>query len=134
MKSLTLLRGLAFAVATLGAAGLAYLSLLPSPFITEVHWIPLGVGIWADHHGVVRNTVAFFVLGFFVFTFIGRRWPHFLSLCAFSAAIELPQIWLPRRTFDLQDISAGIEGLAFAWLIVVIPHFVYSRHRAWSRD
>ena len=134
MKAPALMRGLVFAVAAIGAAALAYLSLRPSPFITEVHWIPHGIGKWADHHGVVRNTVAFFVFGFFVFAFIGRRWPHFLALCAFSAAIEVPQIWLPRRTFDLEDISAGIEGLALAWLFVVIPRFIYSRLRAWSRD
>jgi hypothetical protein len=102
----------------LGLGALAYLSLRPSAFLTEVGWIPRWLSQWADHHGVLRNAVAFLALGLFVFTWVGRRLPHALALAAFAIVIEVPQIWLPQRVFDGRDIGASLGGIGLAWLLV----------------
>lgn len=99
---------------------LAYLALRPSPFVAEVSWIPPSIGEWADRNGIFRNTVAFFALGLFYFALIGRRWPHALALALFATLIEVAQIWIPHRVFDLKDIAASLAGLALAWLLVLL--------------
>jgi hypothetical protein len=101
----------------LAVLALAYLALRPSPFVAEVSWIPPSLGEWADRHGIFRNTVAFFALGLFYVSLIGRRWPHALALATFATAIEVAQIWIPHRVFDLHDIAASLAGLALAWLL-----------------
>ena len=112
------LRPFALGLAALGLGALAYLSLRPSPFLTEIGWIPRWLSQWADHHGVLRNAVAFLALGLFVFTWVGRRPPHALALAAFAIVIEVPQIWLPQRVFDGRDIGASLGGIGLAWLLV----------------
>ena len=111
-------RPLAAGLAALGLVALAYLSLRPSAFLTEVGWIPLWLSRWADHHGVLRNTVAFLAFGLFVFAWVGHRPLHVIALAAFAIVIEVAQIWLPRRVFDWSDIGASLGGLALAWLLV----------------
>lgn len=112
------LRPFAVGLTALGLGALAYLSLRPSAFLTEVGWIPRWLSQWADHHGVLRNAVAFLALGLFVFTWVGRRPPHALALAAFAIVIEVPQIWLPQRVFDWRDIGASLGGIGLAWLLV----------------
>ena len=112
------IRPFAVGLAALGLVALAYLSLRPSAFLTEVWWIPHWLSRWADHHGVLRNTVAFVAFGFFVFAWVGRRPLHVIALAAFAIVIEVPQIWLPQRVFDWSDIGASLGGIALAWLLV----------------
>jgi len=107
-----------FLLLLVGLAALAFLSLRPSPYVHEVVWVPGFLGRWADHNGVLRNTVAFFAFALFVFACIGRRWFHALALCAFATAIEVAQLWIPHRAFDPKDIVAGIAGILTAWLLV----------------
>ena len=112
------LRPFAVGLTALGLGALAYLSLRPSAFLSEVGWIPRWLSHWADHHGVLRNAVAFLALGLFVFASVGRRPRHGLALAAYAIVIEVPQIWLPQRVFDGRDIGASFGGLAVAWLLV----------------
>lgn len=105
-------------LAVVALLALAYLALRPSPFVSEVPWIPSALGRWADRHGIFRNTVAFFVLGLLAFSLVGRRWLHALALALFATLIEVAQLWIPHRVFDLKDIVASLAGLALAWLIV----------------
>lgn len=115
---MTTIRFFLFLLLLLGLAALAYLSLRPSPWIEEVVWVPSSISRWADRHGILRNTAAFFVFGLFVFAFLGRRWFHAAALCLFATAIEVAQLWIPHRAYDPKDIAAGVAGILAAWLLV----------------
>ncbi len=97
------------------AAILAFLALRTSPHLQYVPWMPRQIGVWADHHGVSRNTVAFFVFGLGAFLVIGTRIRRVLALAGFATALEVAQLWIPGRTFDWRDIVASLAGLALAW-------------------
>ncbi len=97
-------------------ASIAFLALRRSPYVDSVPWIPHWLGGWADRHGVVRNVVAFFGLGLACAVLLGLRVRLFVWLAVFGTAIEVAQIWIPGRTFDLRDIAATLAGLALAWL------------------
>lgn len=114
----------------LGLAALAYLSLRPSARVNEVRWIPAVIGRWADHHGIFRNTVAFFAAGLFVFSCLGRRWFHVVALGAFATAIEVAQRWIPHRAYDPKDIAAGLAGILAAWLLVCGACLLFRPRRA----
>lgn len=111
-------RRFAFLLLLIGLAALSYLSLRASPYLQNVTWMPPFLGRWADQHGILRNTAAFFVFGLFVFACIGRRWAHALALSVFATTIEVAQLWLPHRAFDLKDIAAGLAGILAAWALV----------------
>ena len=97
-------------------AVVAFLALRHSPFVDTLPWMPHWLGGWADQHGVSRNIVAFFALGLGCATLLGARTGLFVFLAAFGTAIEVAQIWIPGRTFDLRDIAATLAGLALAWI------------------
>jgi hypothetical protein len=101
-------------VVTFGAV-IAFLALRASPYLQYVSWMPRRVGIWADHNGVLRNTVAFFGFSLVVLGLLGARAAQVLAICAFGTAIEVAQIWIPSRTFDWRDIGATISGVLLAW-------------------
>jgi VanZ family protein len=122
-------RRYALLLAGLALLAMAYLALRSSPFVAEVPWIPTALGEWADRHGIFRNTVAFFALGLFAFGLVGRRWPHALALALFATLIEVAQIWIPHRVFDLQDIAASLAGLALAWLLVCLAFRLRTKRR-----
>jgi VanZ family protein len=126
----TPLRRLSLALAAVALVALAFLALRPSPFVDQVAWIPHRLGHWADHNGVLRNTVAFFAVGLLYFSALGRRWPHALGLAVFATALEVAQCWIPHRVFDVSDIAASLAGLALAWLLVVLARFGWTKRRA----
>lgn len=109
------LRYARLSIVVVGAAALAFLALRASPYLQYVPWMPRRVGVWADHNGIVRNTVAFFGFSLVVLGLIGARPVHVLAICAFGTAIEAAQIWIPGRTFDWRDIVATIAGVLLAW-------------------
>ena len=94
---------------------MAFFSLRHSPDLTTVNWMPAWLGHWADHHGVLRNTLGFFVYSLVAFLLVGARWQYPAAIGAFSIAIELAQIWIPGRFFDWRDIVASLVGVALAW-------------------
>ncbi len=97
------------------AAMLAFFALRASPYLQYVPWMPRRIGVWADSHGISRNAVAFFALGFATFMFIGRGALLLLLVCAFGTAVEVAQIWIPSRAFDVKDIAASVAGVLAAW-------------------
>lgn len=93
----------------------AFLALRSSSFVQFVPWMPRRVGVWADSHGVVRNTVAFFLLAFAAFAILRPHLWVLSLLCVFSVALEVAQLWIPGRHFDVKDILASIAGVVLAW-------------------
>lgn len=100
-------------------SALGYLALRPSPFLQEVPWVPSFLGDWSDRHGVARNVLGFGVAGLALFALVpsGRRRLAVMVLAGFAAAVEIAQIWIPARTFDLADIGASWLGVGLAWLL-----------------
>jgi VanZ family protein len=94
---------------------IAFLALRTSPYLQYISWMPRRVGVWADHNGIVRNTVAFFGFSLVVLGLLGARVAHVLAICAFGTAIEVAQLWIPGRTFDWRDIAASVAGVVLAW-------------------
>lgn len=109
------------------AGALGFLSLRASAYLQTVPWMPGFVGTWADANGILRNTAAFFAFGLLAFALLGRDWRVSLALAAFATAIEVAQIWIPSRHFDLLDIVAGLAGLALAWAVVRLAAWLYAR-------
>ena len=110
-------RNVRIAIVALLAAVIAFLALRSSPYLQYIPWMPRRIGVWADHHGVSRNAVAFFGLGLAVFLLIGLRAWHFALLCGFAAGLEVAQLGIRGRTFDWRDIVLSIVGIALAWPI-----------------
>jgi hypothetical protein len=94
---------------------IAFLALRTSPYLQYVPWMPRRIGIWADHHGIVRNVAAFFALALAVYFLVGRGWWTVIALCAFGTGVEVAQLWIPGRVFDWWDIAASITGVLLAW-------------------
>lgn len=100
----------------LAAAGvMAFLALRTSPYLQYISWLPRRIGVWADHNGIVRNTVAFFVFALVVYFLLGRRVWQVLALCLFATTVEVAQLWVRGRVFDWRDIVASIAGIILAW-------------------
>jgi hypothetical protein len=110
-------RNLRIGIVVFLAAIIAFLALRSSPFLQYIPWMPRRLGVWADHHGVSRNAVAFFGLGLAVFLLVGIRGWHFALVCGFAAGLEVAQLWIPSRRFDWRDIAVSIVGIALAWPI-----------------
>lgn len=109
------------------AGVLAFLSLRASSHVHTLPWIPGFIGTWADTHGIVRNTAAFFAFGLLALPVLGRGWRVALALAVFATLIEVAQIWIPSRNFDLLDIAASLAGLALAWLFVRAAAWLLAR-------
>jgi glycopeptide antibiotics resistance protein len=103
-------------VLVLALAGvIAFFALRTSPYLQYITWMPRSIGVWADHNGILRNTVAFFVFALVVYLLVGCRAWHVVALSCFATAVEVAQIWVRGRVFDWQDILASIAGILLAW-------------------
>ena len=97
--------------------GLAFFALRSSPYLQYIPGMPRWIGVWADSNGIIRNVVAFGILGLTTFLMLGRRLPIVLGLAAFGILLEVSQIWIRGRVFDWRDIVASLAGIALAWPI-----------------
>ena len=114
-----------FVVALAGVS--AFLALRSSPYVQYIPWMPRRIGTWADSNGILRNTVAFFGLGFAALVaFPPRLWLVAL-LCVFAALVEVAQLWIPGRVYDPKDIVASVAGILLAWPVARLVR------RRWSR-
>jgi glycopeptide antibiotics resistance protein len=105
-------------VLVLALAGvIAFFALRASPYLQYIPWMPRSIGVWADHNGVLRNTVAFFVFALAVYLLVGCRVWHIVALSCFATLVEVAQRWVPGRVFDWDDIVASIAGILLAWPI-----------------
>lgn len=109
-----------YALALASVALIAFLGLRASPFMREISWLPPWVATWADRHWVLRSFVGFFLLGLVWFSLVRRGWRHVGALCGFATAVEVVQLWIPRRVYDWRDIAASILGVLAAWAIVAM--------------
>lgn len=103
------------AVVLLGV--LFYLSWIPNPEIRNVGWIPGWVSEWADRRVIMRTGVGMFPLGFLAGVWIGvNRYDVYVFMMTGVALVgvvllmELGQIFLPQRVFDLRDVFLGGMG------------------------
>lgn len=107
----------------LGLCGaVMFLALRSSPYLQYVPWMPRQLGVWADHHGVIRNTVAFFILGLATLLALRPRPWLVVVLCAFAALLEIAQRWIPGRIYDPKDIVASVAGILLAWPLAWAIH------------
>ena len=105
-------------VLVLALAGvIAFFALRTSPYLQYIPWMPRTVGVWADHNGILRNTVAFFVFALAVYVLVGSRAWHVVTLTCFATLVEVAQLWVRGRVFDWHDIGASIAGILLAWPI-----------------
>ena len=99
------------------AGVIAFFALRASPYLQYIPWMPRSIGVWADHNGILRNTVAFFVFAVAVYLLVGCRAWHVIALSAFATLVEVAQLWVRGRVFDWRDIGASIAGILLAWPI-----------------
>ena len=105
-------------VLVLALAGvIAFFALRTSPYLQYIPWLPRSIGVWADHNGILRNTVAFFVLALMAYWLVGCRAWHVVALSGFATLVEVAQLWVRGRVFDWHDIGASIAGILLAWPI-----------------
>ena len=117
--------------AALAVAAICYLALKPSPSIQNIPLMPRALGRWLEHEDFFCNVSGFLVLTIAIHgTF--ARWRResapavagrALMLAGLVAGLEVAQLWLPKRVFDLQDIAAGWLGVVLGslpWLLAAI--------------
>lgn len=103
-----------------GAVSAVLCTLTPDgDFGTHV-WLPAVLRLWLNGHGEVRNIPAYFFLSVPVLIAFSRR-HSFVALAllfAGAASIELVQILIPDRTFDVIDIILSWLGIVIAQMAV----------------
>lgn len=118
---------LRYVVAASCAALIAFLALRSSPYLQYIPWMPRSIGVWADSHGMERHVVGFFALGLAVFLLLGRSLAVVLAAAAFAALLEIAQLGIRGRSFDLGDLGAGVIGVLLAWPIAWLLHRTVAR-------
>lgn len=114
---------------------IVYFSWIPSPRLTEVSWLPSWVSKWADENERLRTAVPFVGLGLVIgVAFIHQQqlwrkgwWQWWIILTGLAAGVELGQLALPRRVFDLIDIFWGSAGGGFGILAAFLAQFFLTR-------
>lgn len=117
-----------------GLVLIAYLSLRPSPILSEIGWLPDWLTHWADRHGELRTGVPFFVLSSYWALEVWWRFhlsaslPALLwllgvyGLGALLGLTELIQIPMPNRHFSWGDISWGMVGSVLGGWPLLLRH------------
>lgn len=112
-----LVRWIRWSVVLGALAVIAFFALRRSPYLQYIPWLPRGIGVWADSHGILRNVAAFFVLALIAFVFVGRRRAVAAGLAVFATAIEVAQLGIRGRVFDWRDILASLGGILLGWTV-----------------
>ena len=104
-------------------------ALAPSPEMKALIWLPRSVAYWADLQPTFRNFPAFGAISliavFFVhFGFHSLNWGRavFVTLLVsvFSIILEVMQLMIPSRFFDLADIGWSIAGACVGSLFGIL--------------
>jgi hypothetical protein len=111
--------GLALGVAGVASGVIAVLALRPSPYLTELAWMPEELARWADAHGRLRNLPAFFLLCLALLPALGLRLGGAVAL-ALGLGLEAAQLFIPGRYFDPLDLLWSALGVAAACFAVVV--------------
>lgn len=114
-------------IAFAGLLGLfVFLSLRPTPVISEVGWLPKTITGWADRHGNLRHLLAALVLTSAAHALCawcrnGVSRNAFLVVSGgcgvFVVVLELLQAWQPGRVCDWRDIGWGLAGVGGAGIV-----------------
>lgn len=119
----------------LGSALCLYLAWRPSPFLSELSWLPESFARWADHHAQSnsRTAIPFFILGL-VGALVGPAtaskglaWMAFAALIGLSVLLELGQLWAPGRHPTVADVLWGWTGLSAGWGSMLGARFLLRR-------
>lgn len=114
--------------AAISIAVICYLALKPSPSIQNIPLMPRALGRWLEHEDFFCNVSGFVALTVVIHTTFAR-WRfepaaavarRAVLLAVLVAGLEIAQLWLPKRVFDLHDIAAGWLGVVLAslpWLV-----------------
>jgi hypothetical protein len=101
----------------LGVAGVFYLSWLPDPDIGLQPYFPRWLGEWTNANANLRTAIPFIFLGNAMEVWFyksersfRRRWTIIFICMAAVIIAETGQLFLPKRHFDLLDISWGFVG------------------------
>lgn len=106
-----------------GLALLLYASLRSSPHLREAPLFPAAIGQWLDAHGNVRHlfgcAIATLLAGWaWLEDMSPRSWlKPVLLIVSMSTALEIAQVFLPRRHADIHDVIYSSGGAALGWLI-----------------
>lgn len=119
-----LLRGAGACCAVLAVLIVAFLALRPEPEIKRLTFFPRELALFFDRHDFLKNVIGFAILRLALAAALapwtarlgGGTWRCNLRLSAAAGALvvglELVQLTLPKRTFDWNDIAAGLLGVA----------------------
>jgi len=72
-----------------------------------------------DSSGFFKHAVAYFVLGLMAFAAFSRRillWLFFFFMA--GAGLELVQLFIPARSFNIYDVLSNSIGLVLAGLVI----------------
>ena len=114
-----------------------YLAWRPSPFLSELGWMPEGFARWTDAaaQSNTRTGIPFVglgLLGALVSWRLGSArvsWGMFLGLMGLSVLLELGQLGLPGRHPTVNDVVWGWLGLLVGWGSVLLVRGGFRRRR-----
>ena len=121
-------RGMIVAGVILGVILLTFLCLRPSPHVRDFAWLPRWFVQSVDTHGVWRNSWAFGALAALAGGAVPsrKRMQVYVLVAAFATVLELVQLMIPSRVFDLRDIGASWLGIGFVIATTRLSHAIRS--------
>lgn len=118
---------------------IVFLGMMPRPDVGHLNVLPADWARFIDHQHALRHTVGFFAFHLLLLGLgsLAGRLPsarHRLRLagaiCALAAVLEAAQVFLPRRSVNLEDVLASCAGVALAAGIVEVPRMLFNRGRS----
>lgn len=88
----------------------------------EMHFIAYFIAALLCYYGFIRNGISFILLSAF-------------SVFLFGVVLEIVQLYLPYRTFNIRDIVANTSGIIlFILLWAIYTHFLKRKQSADNTD
>lgn len=110
-----------------------YLAWRPSPFLSEVWWIPREFARWADGQFNLRTAIPFAALGLIATLIHGnnlrRLAPVMLGLAFLGVVLEIGQLFIATRSFQWGDIGFAWLGAAIGLTIGICLNMVINTTR-----